>query len=49
MEDCKEDLNVWKYQRKEKYVSENGREVLQKLLITDEYRTAVQLMLFRTE
>lgn len=46
---CEADPNVWTYQRKEKYVSENGREILRKLLITDEYRTAVPLMLLKTE
>lgn len=47
--DCEEDPNVWKYQRKDKYSSGNGRELLKQLLTTDEYRTAVPLMLFKTE
>lgn len=47
--DCEKDPNAWTYQRKEKYDLEKGRETLLKLLNTDEYRTAVPLMLLKKE
>jgi len=47
--DCEENMDITKYQRKELYQSENGKEILRKLLMKDEYRTAVPLMLFKTK
>lgn len=47
--DCEENMDTTKYQRKERYVSENGRDLLFKLLVNDEYRTAVPLMLLKRE
>lgn len=46
-DECEEDDNPFRYVRKETYIAENGRKMLQKLLENDEYRTAVPLMLFR--
>lgn len=46
--DCEENPNVWKYERTKKYKSQKGRDILKELLLTDEYRTAVPLMLLRT-
>lgn len=47
--DCEENPNVYKYERSKKYETANGQVVLKKLLATDEYRTAVPLMLFKTQ
>ena len=47
--DCEEDPNVYKYERSKKYQSSNGQQMLKALLATDEYRTAVPLMMFRTD
>lgn len=47
--DCEEDPNVYKYERSKKYETANGQKILISLLATDEYRTAVPLMLFRTQ
>lgn len=46
--DCEEDPNVYKYGRNQKYETAKGQEMLKSLLATDEYRTAVPLMLFKT-
>ncbi len=46
--DCEEDPNVYRYERSKKYETTNGQEMLINLLATDEYRTAVPLMLFKT-
>lgn len=46
---CEEDGSVSKYIRKTAYAAENGREMLRKLLLNEEYRTAVPIMLFRTD
>ena len=45
--DCEPDPNVYKYERSKKYETKSGQEMLIDLLATDEYRTAVPLMLFR--
>lgn len=45
--DCDPDPNVYKYERRKEYLSKNGREMLMELLSTDEYRTAVPLMIFK--
>lgn len=47
--DCEEDPNVYKYERSKQYESAKGQDMLKELLFTDEYRTAVPLMLFKTE
>lgn len=47
--DCEEDPNVYKYERSKKYETARGQQMLISLLATDEYRTAVPLMLFKTE
>lgn len=46
-DECEEDNSTSRYIRKETYQPETGREMLLNLLINDEYRTAVPLMLFR--
>ena len=48
-DECEEDNSVSRYVRKDAYATENGREMLRKLLMNEEYRTAVPLMLFRTD
>ena len=45
--DCEPDPNVYKYEREKKYETKTGQAQLIDLLETDEYRTAVPLMLFR--
>lgn len=47
--DCDPDPKVYRYERSRKYLSASGREMLITLLQTDEYRTAVPLMLFKRE
>ena len=47
--DCDPDPKVYRYERSKKYSSTAGREMLRELLQTDEYRTAVPLMLFNKE
>ena len=47
--DCEPDPNVYQYHRSRDYGVRNGRQMLLELLDTDEYRTAVPLMLFRRE
>lgn len=47
--DCEEDPNVYKYERSKKYATARGQQMLIELLKTDEYRTAVPLMMFRTD
>lgn len=47
-DECEEDDTVSKYIRKNPYAPKNGRQMLLELLNNDEYRTAVQFMLFRT-
>lgn len=45
--DCEPDPKVYQYHRSRSYGCKPGREMLLELLETDEYRTAVPLMLFR--
>lgn len=45
---CEEDESVFRYTRKASYSPQSGRQMLLELLKNDEYRTAVPLMLFRT-
>ena len=47
--DCEEDPNAYKYERSQKYETSKGQQMLKALLATDEYRTAVPLMLFKTD
>ena len=47
--DCKPDPNVYQYHRSRDYGAKPGRQMLMELLNTDEYRTAVPLMLFRRD
>lgn len=47
--DCEPDPKVWQYHRSRDYGSKSGRQMLLELLDTDEYRTAVPLMLFRRD
>ena len=47
--DCEPDPNVYQYHRSRDYGVKSGRQMLLDLLDTDEYRTAVPLMLFRRE
>jgi len=48
-DECEPDDNVFRYVREETYEPCSGREMLLQLLQNDEYRTAVPLMLFRTD
>lgn len=48
-DECEEDNSVSRYERKETYSAQNGRSILPQLLKNEEYRTAVPLMLFRTD
>lgn len=48
-DDCEPDPKVYQYHRSREYATKSGREQLLELLDTDEYRTAVPLMLFRRE
>ena len=48
-DECEEDDSVSRYIRKETYQSACGRDMLYQLLCNDEYRTAVPLMMFRTD
>lgn len=47
--ECEPDPNVYTYERSKQYVKKSGRQMLDELLDTDEYRTAVPLMLLRRE
>ena len=47
--DCEPDPKVYQYHRSRDYGCKPGREMLLDLLDTDEYRTAVPLMLFRRD
>ena len=47
--DCEPDPKVYRYERSREYAAKNGRQMLLELLDTDEYRTAVPLMLFRQD
>lgn len=47
--DCEPDPNVYQYHRSKGYGTKPGKQMLLELLDTDEYRTAVPLMLFRRE
>lgn len=47
--DCEPDPNVYQYHRSKDYGTKPGRQMLLALLDTDEYRTAVPLMLLRRE
>lgn len=47
--DCPEDDSVMRYTRRKEYQAKAGRDMLLELLQSDDYRTAVQLMLFRTQ
>lgn len=47
-DECEEDDTVSRYVRKEAYATQKGRDILPQLLKNEEYRTAVPLMLFRT-
>lgn len=44
---CEPDPNVYRYERSKQYETKRGQDMLIDLLATDEYRTAVPLMLFR--
>ena len=46
-DECKEDDSVSRYVQKKQYTTKSGRTMLAELLDNDEYRTPVQLMLFR--
>ena len=46
---CEPDPKVYQYHRSKEYATKQGRELLLELLDTDEYRTAVPLMLFRRD
>ena len=48
-DECEEDENAFRYERKASYAAQNGRAILPQLLKNEEYRTAVPLMLFRTD
>lgn len=48
-DECEEDENAFRYERKASYAAQNGRTILPQLLKNEEYRTAVPLMLFRTD
>lgn len=48
-DECEEDDTVSRYVRKEAYATQKGRDILPQLLKNEEYRTAVPLMLFRTD
>lgn len=48
-DECEEDDGVSRYIRKVPYAQCNGRQMLLELLKNEEYRTAVPLMLFRTD
>lgn len=47
--DCEPDPKVYQYHRSRDYGAKNGRQMLLDLLDTDEYRTAVPLMLLRLD
>lgn len=47
--DCEPDPKVYQYHRSKEYSTKPGRQMLLELLDTDEYRTAVPLMLFRRD
>lgn len=47
-DECEENDSVSRYERKAPYTTQNGRSILPQLLMNEEYRTAVPLMLFRT-
>ena len=47
-DECEPDGSELRYVRKASYPAARGREMLERLLRNDEYRTAVPLMLFRT-
>lgn len=47
--DCEPDPKVYRYERSREYGAKNGHQMLLELLDTDEYRTAVPLMLLRRE
>ena len=47
--DCEPDPKAYQYHRSKTYAPKNGRQMLLELLDTDEYRTAVPLMLLRRE
>lgn len=46
---CEPDPKVYRYERSREYGTKNGRQLLLELLDTDEYRTAVPLMLLRRD
>lgn len=46
---CEDDPTMSRYIRQDQYKTQNGRNMLLELLQKDEYRTPVQLMLFRRE
>ena len=45
--DCNPAAKVYRYERRTKYATTNGQQMLLQLLETDEYRTAVPLMLMK--
>jgi len=47
--DCEPDPKVYQYHRSREYTTAHGRQMLTQLLDTDEYRTAVPLMMLRLE
>lgn len=46
-DECEEDDDVSRYTRESRWPTQNGRQMLLRLLEREEYRTAVPLMLFR--
>lgn len=48
-DECREDDTTMRYIRTEQYPTQNGRALLEKLLRSEEYRTAVPLMLLRRD
>lgn len=48
-DECEEDDTVSRYERKAPYATENGRSMLHKQLLEDEYRTPVQFLFLRKD
>lgn len=46
-DECEEDNTVSRYERKEVYATQNGRDILPQLLKNEEYRTPVQFLFLR--
>lgn len=47
--DCEDDGTTYEYSRHDHYQTDTGRKVLEKLLINEEYRTAVPLTFYNTK